>query len=144
MPVKTVVVDAEQVDGFRIEAKSRDLVSIIDQPVEGGGKNTGPTPLEYLLISLAGCIASVGHIIVRQRRLPIQKIRVRVEGEIDTDVLMGKRADVRAGFSDIRAHVEIDGEISREEKEQFLRDVDARCPISDNILNLSSIKFLVD
>jgi hypothetical protein len=32
--------------------------------------------------------------------------------------------------------------MSREEKEAFLRDIDAHCPISDNIHNLTPIEFI--
>lgn len=144
MPLKTVKVEGEQVDGYKFETKTRGHVLLVDQPVEGGGKDTGPTPLEYLLISLAGCLGSVGYIIVRQRRLPVEKIRVSIEGDIDTDVLLGKKTDVRAGFTDIRVKFMVDGEMSHSEKEAFLHDIDLRCPISDNILNISKIDFIVE
>jgi putative redox protein len=144
MPIKTVRIDAVQQAGFKIEARSRQHSSYVDQPPAGGGEDSGPTPLEYLFISLAGCVVTIGHIIAKQRRLPVRKIEVQVEGEIDTDVFMGKRSDVRAGFGAIRVLTKIDADMSLEDKEQFLRDIDARCPISDNLLNLTPIEFVVD
>ncbi len=144
MPLKSVSIDAVQVEGFKIETRSRQHVSIVDQPVAGGGTDAGPTPLEYLFISLAGCIITIGHIVAKQRRLPVRNIAVHVEGELDTDVLMGKRQDVRAGFTGIRVRVNIDADMTQEEKEAFLREVDARCPISDNIHNLTPIEFVVE
>jgi putative redox protein len=144
MPIKTVSVDAVQKEGFTIEAQSRQHISYVDQPLAGGGTDCGPTPLEYLFISLAGCIVTIGHIVAKQRRLPLRKIEVHVEGELDTDVFMGKRTDLRAGFSGIRVHVKIDADMTQEEKEAFLHDVDARCPISDNLLALTSIDYVVD
>ena len=143
MAIKLVSVEACQVDGFKIEAKSRQHISIIDQPVAGGGADAGPTPLEYLFISLASCIATIGHIVAKQRRLPIRNISVHVEGEVDTDVFMGKNTEARAGFTGIRVHTVIDGDMSQAEKEAFLHDVDARCQISDNIKNLTPVEFLV-
>jgi len=144
MTTKLVSVDAVQIDGYKIETKSRQHVSIVDQPPAGGGTDAGPTPLEYLFISLAGCIVTIGNIVAKQRQLPVRKIEVHVEGELDTDVLMGKSTAVRAGFSRISVHTKIDADMSHEEKEAFLRDVDARCPISDNIHNLSPIEFIVE
>jgi len=144
MPVKKVSVDALLLEGFKIEVKSRQHVSIVDQPPAGGGVDAGPTPLEYLFVSLAGCVATIGQIIVKQRRLPVRKIEVHIEGDLDTDVLMGKRSDVRAGFSGIRVVTRIDGDMTHAEKEQLVRDIDARCPISDNILNLTPIEFDVE
>lgn len=144
MTTKTVSVDAIQLDGFKIETKSRRHIAIVDQPAAGGGTDSGPTPLEYLFVSLASCIVTIGHIIAKQRRLPVRKIEVHVEGELDTDVLMDKNTEVRAGFSDIRVHVKIDADMTQEEKKQLLREIDARCPISDNIHTLTPIEFIVE
>lgn len=144
MTTKTVSVDAIQIDGFKIETRSRQHIALVDQPVAGGGTDSGPTPLEYLFVSLAGCIVTIGHIVAKQKRLNVRKIEVHVEGELDTDILMGKSREVRAGFSGIRVHTKIDADMSQQEKEQFLQEVDARCPISDNIHNLTPIEFVVE
>ena len=143
MANKLVSIDAVQIDGFKIEAKSRQHSSFIDQPPAGGGTDSGPTPLEYLFISLASCIITIGHIIAKQRQLPVRKIEVHVEGNVNPDIFMGKSTEDRAGFSAIRVITKIDADMSQEEKEAFLKDVDARCPISDNIHNLTPIEFIV-
>ena len=144
MPIKTVSIEAAQVDGFKIETRMREHIAYVDQPAAGGGTNSGPTPLEYLFVSLASCIITIGHIVAKQRHLPIRRIEAHIEGELDTDVFLGKNAEARAGFTGIRVHTKIDADMSQEEKEAFLRDVDARCPISDNIHNLSPIEFIVE
>jgi uncharacterized OsmC-like protein len=100
--------------------------------------------MEYLFVSLVSRIVIIGHIITRWHRLPVRKIEVHVEGELDTDVLMGKNPMVRAGFSDIQAHTRIDADMNREEKEAFLQDINAHFLISDNIHNLTPIEFIVE
>ncbi len=95
-----------------------------------------------MFISLAGCIVTIGQIIAKQRQLPVRKIEVNVEGEVDTDVFMGKGNGNRPGFPNIRIHTTIDADMSQAEKEAFVREIDARCPISDNIQNLSSLEFI--
>ena len=144
MTIKTVRVDASQVEGFKIETRSRQHIAIVDQPQVAGGTDSGPTPLEYLFISLAGCIVTIGHIIAKQRRLNVRGIKVHVEGELDTDVFMGKNDTTRAGFTAIRVVTQIDADMSHAEKEAFLRDIDARCPISNNIHELTPIEFVVE
>ncbi len=143
MPVKNISIDAVQLDGFKIEVKARQHVAFVDQPPAGGGTDSGPTPLEYLFFSLASCVVTIGHIVAKQKHLPVRKIEVHVEGEVDTDVFMGKNSEARAGFSEIRVHTKIDADMSQEEKEAFVHEVDLRCPISDNISNLTPIKFIV-
>jgi len=144
MANKIVSVDAVLVEGYKIEVRSRQHVSIVDQPPAGGGTDAGPTPLEYLFVSLAGCFATIGQIIVKQRRLTVRGIEVHVEGDLDTDVLMGKRDDVRAGFTGVRVTIKVDADMTQEEKERFVHDIDVRCPISDNIFNLTPIAFVVE
>ena len=112
MPSKNVSVDAVLLQGYQIEVKSRQHVTIVDQPPAGGGEDSGPTPLEFLLVSLASCFCTIGKIIAMQKRLPLRAIEVHVEGELDTDVLMGKRDDVRAGFSSIRVVTKIDADMN--------------------------------
>jgi len=142
--IKTVRVVAKQVDGFRIEARSRQHVSVIDQPPAGGGIDAGPTPLEYLFVSLSSCVVTIGHLIARQRHLAVRGIEVTVEGDVDTDVFQGKSTETRAGFTAIRVHAKIDADMTQQEKEQYVREIDARCPISDNVHNATAIEFMVE
>ncbi len=142
--IKTVRVEAKQVDGFRIEARSRQHVSVIDQPPAGGGIDAGPTPLEYLFVSLSSCVITIGHLIARQRHLAVRNIEVTVEGELNSDVFQGKSTEARAGFTTIRVNTKIDADMTQKEKEQFVREIDARCPISDNAHNATPIEFIVE
>jgi uncharacterized OsmC-like protein len=133
MPTKKVLVEVRQGGAFKTECTAGKHMVVVDQPAAAGGTDEGPTPLDYQLISLGGCIAAVGRIIANQRRLPIRGIRVSVEGELNTDRLLGKTAQDRAGFSSIKAAVAIDADLSREEKAKLLTEIDDRCPISDNL-----------
>jgi uncharacterized OsmC-like protein len=141
MPAKHVKLEATQLDGFKIETRSGRHVNIVDQPVAGGGTDSGPSPLDYLFISLAGCIITIGNIIAKQRQLPVRKIEVTVEGDLDTDILMGKRSDARPGFTGIHVHTKFDADLTQEEKDALLKEIDERCPISDNLHNTSTITF---
>src|SRR5690554_7633743 len=91
MPVKTEKITAELLENYKIEVKTHSHVVYIDQPPAGGGGDEGPTPLEYLLSSLAGCIITIAKIVARQKRIDLRGLRVSVEGDIDTDVLLGKK-----------------------------------------------------
>jgi putative redox protein len=141
--VKQVQVEATLGPKFKIESQIREHKLFVDQPASGGGENAGPTPLEYLFLSLAGCIATIGRIAARQRRIELRGMTVRVEGDLDLEVLMGKPSDKRAGFTGIKVIATIDADISKQEKEEFLHEVDRRCPVSENIRNLTPMQFEV-
>lgn len=143
MPIKTVSVDANIIEGFKVEAKTGNHVSLVDQPVPMGGSDAGPSPVDYFLIALAGCIATMARIIGKQKRYEYRGINIKVDGDLDTDVLMGIKTEPRPGFYDIRVHISIDSDMTQEQKEAFVEEIDSRCPISDNIVNASKVSFVV-
>ncbi|MCM8769810.1 MAG: OsmC family protein [Candidatus Omnitrophica bacterium] len=135
MPAKDVYVELVQEDGFKTEARAGKHPVLIDQPGPFGGTDSGPTPLDYQLIALGGCIAHIARIVARQRNLTLQGLRIAVEGHLNTDRLLGKPAGERVGFSNIKVRVTLEADWPREQKEAFLKEVEQRCPISDNLVN---------
>ena len=142
--MKTVSLEARQIAGYKIEAKARNHVMYIDQPQAVGGGDSGPTPLEYQFASLASCIITISHIVARQKRIDLRGIEVEVEGPLDTDYFQGKTTEGRAGFVTLCAKVKYDADLTQQEKEQLLAEVDRRCPISDNLHNTTPISFIVE
>ena len=141
MPTKTVTVEATMSQGFTMECRAGDHTVYIDQPKATGGANKGPNPLQYLQISLAGCIGAIARIVASQKNLPLRGVKVKVAGTLNTDRLLGKDVDSRTGFDSLEAHVEIDADMSADEKQAFLAEIDKRCPISDNIAGATPISF---
>ena len=141
---KAIDVTAKLGERFKIESRIRDHVLTIDQPKAAGGEDAGPTPLECLFLSLAACVGSIGRIIANQQKLPLRSMEVRVQGELDVETLMGKSQEHRAGFSGMRVIVKMDADMTKQEKEKFLHDIDARCPVSDNIKSLTPVSLEVE
>lgn len=139
MAKKTVVVESTLNEKFVIESDIRGHRIIIDQPTNAGGNDTGPTPLELLFASLAGCIGSIGRIVAMQKRIKLRGLRIKVEGSLDTDGLLGKPIDGRVGFESITVSVDVDADMSAEEKEAFIHEVDRRCPVSENLINATPV-----
>lgn len=137
--VKEVRVSATLGAGMRIESRVRDHLVTIDQPKNQGGTDTGPTPLELLFCSLAGCIASIARIAAHQQKIALRGLEVTVAGNLDVDVLLGKTQDSRAGFTGITVKTRIDADLTAEQKRAFLHEVDVRCPVSDNLRQLTTI-----
>jgi len=142
--VKTVKVDSTWKGGMRIDVAAGKHVLIVDQPPAMGGKDEGANPLEYQLVALGGCLGTIAAIIAKQERIDLRGFSVGVEADIDTDYLMGKTTEGRAGFTEIRVEAHIDADMTAEEKKVFLEKIDARCPISDILANNSELVFKVD
>lgn len=142
--VKTVKINSKWLEKSLIEVKAREHTVYVDQPEASGGTNKGPTPLEYLFVSLASCLITIGLIVARQKQLKINGLSADVEGDIDYDVLLGKSKEPRAGFYRIKVLVKVDGELTQQEKEEFIKEVESRCPIADNLLNHTPIEVVVE
>ncbi|MEE9369588.1 MAG: OsmC family protein [Pontiella sp.] len=139
MAKKTVTIESKLNDKFVIETDVRGHKIIIDQPANAAGTDTGPTPLELVLVSLAGCIGTIGRIVAMQKQIALRGMEIRVEADIDTDGLLGKPIDGRIGFEGFTVSVKVDADMTDEEKEAFIREVDRRCPVSENLLNATPI-----
>jgi putative redox protein len=138
---KTVKINSNWKGAMRVDTTAREHTVIIDQPKNMGGQNAGANPLEVFLFALGGCLGTVASIVANQERLNLRKFDLTIEGDIDTDFLMGKTKEGRAGFTEIRVAVDIDADMTDEEKQEFFEKVDSRCPISDNMLNETKIVF---
>ena len=141
--MKTVSVNAVGGEGFRIDVAARDFNMIVDQPPAMGGVDSGPNPLEVALASLAACMVTIGKIIAKQERIDLRGMTCKVEGDLETAVLMGKATEPRAGFVDIRMALDIDADMTAEEKHTFVEKIEARCPISDMIANSTPVSFVI-
>jgi len=141
--ISTIKVGGTWKGGFRVDVKGGDHVLIVDQPEAAGGKNEGPNPLEVLLFALASCLGTIAAIVARQERIELRAFDVEVEGDLDKAFLLGKTTEGRAGFTEVRVAVNIDADMTAEEKEAFFHRIDSRCPISDNLINNSKFVFEV-
>lgn len=139
MPVKKVKIEVIQGSNFKTECRAGKHLIVIDQPANAGGTDEGPTPLDVQLMALGGCIASIGRIVVMQRHLNVRGFKILLEGELDTDGLLGKPSDKRVGLSAITARVKIDTDLGREEQQKLLDEIEKRCPISDNLQNATPV-----
>ena len=137
---KTVKVSAKGLEGFLIETKAGTHTAFVDQPPAMGGTDKGPTPLDYVFISLAGCLVTIAKIVANQKKIVLRNVEVEVEGELNLEVLRGQDDTDRAGFKSFKVNMKVDADLTKEEKEKFIEEVDRRCPISDNLMNTTPLE----
>lgn len=65
--------------GVQFAAQIRSHRVVVDQPVRGGGADTGPAPIELLGASLGTCVALYVQQFCHARGLPYDGLRVEVE-----------------------------------------------------------------
>jgi putative redox protein len=60
------------------EAKMRNHFAVIDEPVSTGGGDAGPTPVEYLLTAIGGCVSMTLRMYAERKGWDVGKITVNV------------------------------------------------------------------
>ena len=138
--LKTYTVKTTLMDGPMAQTLIGDHDFILDQPIAAGGSDKGPTPIDAFLSTISSCLGTIARIVARQKGIKIDKMGFQVSGEIDVDILLGRSDEGRAGFQSINIDAYIESpDLNEEEKIQFLHEVDRRCPVSETVLNGSSV-----
>lgn len=99
-----------------------------------------PSPIEYILAGYAGCINAVGILVANELQLDLKSLQVDISGTMDIDKYQGKPTSERAGFSTIEVEVKPEANATIEELNNWLKIVESRCPVYDNLFNPTPIE----
>jgi len=124
----------------RTKVSVRGMEFTIDEPLNAGGTNQGPNPVEYLIGALAGCMSITARLVAKQMGIKVNGLAIEVEGDLNTAKFMGRTQEGRSGYEEIRVTIHADLDASGEQKLQWLQAVKARCPVSDNIGNPTPVR----
>jgi uncharacterized OsmC-like protein len=108
MPQVDVTVRAKSETATRLKVQSGKFKMIIDEPKAMGGTNMGPSPIQVLLMALAGCLSVTGHTIAQQKSLKLNDLKIEIKGSMNPCNFMGCSFDERAGFQQINVIVKPD------------------------------------
>ncbi len=140
-----VLVTGKSENPTKMNLKSGKFNLIIDEPKIMGGTDEGPSPVQVLLMALAGCLNVTGHEIAKQKGLPLNNIKIRIEGVMNPCTFIGCSFEERAGFQNI--HVKVDADmpgVSEKDKKEWLEETEQRCPVTDNIKADTTVDVLLD
>jgi uncharacterized OsmC-like protein len=126
------------VDYFGVgEERRHEAATVLDcdHPTVLVGTDQGPTPVEYVLHGLAGCLTAGLTNIAAARGVTLTEVSSVVEGDIDLNGILGLDADVRNGFQQIRVRFEVKGDAPAEKLQQLVEQSRARSAVFDIITN---------
>jgi uncharacterized OsmC-like protein len=106
-----------------------------DHPKVLVGTDKGPTPVEFLLLALAGCLTSGIGNIAAARGVELTSVESQVEGEIDMRGILGLSKTVRNGYQKIRVNFDIKGDAPEEKLREIVAQSRARSAVFDVITN---------
>lgn len=140
MPMK-VKIHGKSESATRINLQAGNFKMIIDEPEQMGGSNLGPSPVQVLLMALAGCLNVTAHEIAKQRNLGLKSLNITIEGNLDACTFMGCNDVNRAGFENInvKMNAKFEKMQMQETIDDWLVETERRCPVTDNIRSMTNI-----
>lgn len=107
----------------------RDLTVAIDEPVERGGTNTGPTPTDTALAALIGCTNVIAHKCADMLSIELGHLEIDAACTFDRrGVTLAEEIDVP--FQHIKLTVMSHGPTTQQELETIAQEVAKYCPLS--------------
>lgn len=113
----------------RTRVTTRDVATLVDEPLARGGTNTAPSPTETLMASLIACTN-----VITQRIAARDGVRI-ASLVVDAQALLDRRGaaleeEIETPFSDIRLEIRIATDATPEQLETIKADLTRFCPIA--------------
>ncbi len=134
-------IEGEAQTGARFVAGARQFSIVVDEPPALGGDDLGANPVEYLLASYAGCINVVAHLAAKELGIHVEKLGIEVSGNLNPARLLGQADAERAGFKQIDVKFSPITDADPEQVSQWIERIKDRCPINDNLANITPLTF---
>jgi uncharacterized OsmC-like protein len=129
-----VLITGKSENPTKINLRAGKFELAIDEPKSLGGTDQGPSPVQVLLMALAGCLNVTGHEVARQKGLTLHGMKVRIEGVMNPCAFLGCSFEERAGFQKIMVNITPDFEDATDAQiEEWMKETENRCPVTDNI-----------
>ena len=129
------MVSASLKSGTAVDIRSRRFLWRSDEPPPAGGVDSGPTPYEFLLGSLAACIAMTLRLYATHKDIPLTSVDVTLEFDrvhADDCANCDQRTD--GWVERVTSQVTIHGAVTAAERAR-LTQVARRCPVHKTLAN---------
>ncbi|MFT6126896.1 MAG: putative OsmC-like protein [Patiriisocius sp.] len=100
-----------------------------DEPIEDGGSNTGPNPMQLFIASLGACQNEQAQVVAEELSISITQIDIKVEIDLDLSGFMGESDTSNGSYKNVRLEALVSGEVTDEQVKIMGQKVDDRCPI---------------
>jgi len=110
-----------------------------DHPEIFASEDNGSTPVEFVLVGLAGCLSAGIASVAQNRGIQLHAVKATLEAGMDIQGILGIDGDVRNGFDGIRVNFLVDADASQEDIEALVAQSQKRSAVFDIISNPTDI-----
>jgi uncharacterized OsmC-like protein len=119
----------------RSTTEARSFKIFMDEPPELGGRDGAPSPLDLILAAQGGCLNYMTFYIGKEMGIEVRGTEIAIKASLDPAKFAGTDRSVRAGYQGIHVTIKVDADATPERLEKLRSEVEARCPVSDNIIH---------
>jgi uncharacterized OsmC-like protein len=115
----------------------------VDHPELFAATDKGATPVEYMLVGLAGCLSAGIASVAQHRNIQLHSVRATLEAGMDLQGVLGIDENVRNGFDGIQVHYEIDADATPEQIAALVAQSQKRSAVFDILANPTDVTVTV-
>jgi uncharacterized OsmC-like protein len=110
-----------------------------DHPEVFASADNGATPVEFVLVGLAGCLTAGVAAVAQNRNIQLRSVKATLEAGMDLQGILGIDANVRNGFDGIKVHYEIDADASAADIAAIVAQSQKRSAVFDIVTNPTDV-----
>lgn len=112
---------------------------VVDEPLHLFGEHTAPAPGEIVLSGLGGCLCVGITAVATWKQVKLSKLEVFLEADIGNTAAWGaggaERTPEQMGFQEIRVKVQVEGDASKEELDEIVKQANYFSPVANSMRN---------
>ena len=110
-----------------------------DHPQVFASEDNGATPLEFVLVALAGCLTAGIAAVAQHRNIQLTSVKATLEAGMDLRGILGIDSHVRNGFDGIAVRYEIDADATPEQIAALAAQAQKRSAVFDILTNPTDV-----
>jgi uncharacterized OsmC-like protein len=111
----------------------------MDHPEIFASEDHGPTPVEMVLVGLAGCLSAGIAAVAQNRGIQLHSVKASIEAGMDIQGILGIDSDVRNGFDGVRVTYHIEADATPEEIRALVAQSQRRSAVYDIMTNPTNV-----
>ena len=115
-----------------------------DHPEIFASADKGSTPVEFVLVGLAGCLTAGIAAVAQHRAIQLNSVTATIEAPMDIQGILGIDSDVRNGFDGITVKYQIDADASQDDIAAIVAQSQKRSAVFDIITNPTNVTVKVN
>ena len=115
-----------------------------DHPEIFASEDNGATPVELVLVGLAGCLSAGVAAVAQHRGIQLNSVSASLDAGMDIQGILGIDSDVRNGYDDIKVTFNIDADASQKEIEALVAQSQKRSAVYDCVTNPTNVTVQVN